>query len=253
MRCITKITLFGVIFFDFNTYKCDMKLKLKRALIILCLSLLMCISGCNTNRIYNMAIRNIAEVRVDLWENKTDNMSTTFISGYREEDYVVNGYCTDMIEFGVLTFDVNPSIVLPDVVNYVLTIDSTRYDGVLEHNPYNDTYVCDITKCVNASSVVVAKIIAGDFVETVELHPQTTNWVLDYKEALKVACGELEEYLEKFVENEQFCGECYIKILNDDEVNSTYYWYINFVSRDGKNYAVVIDPNSSEIMAKKTI
>lgn len=229
-------------------------MKIKKTIIsILCVLCLVCLYGCQKQKIYDMAITNIAEVRELMLGGENENVKATLISGFREIDYVVNGYCTEPIEFGVLTFNVLADIVIPENVSYVLTIGSVRYDGKLEHNPYNDTYVCDIQKKIEQGEIVFAKIIAGEFVENVELTTVTHNWVLNYKDALRTACSELSKELEEFVKDEQFCGECYIKILNDDELNNLYYWYVNFVSRFGKNYSVIIDPITAEILAKKTV
>lgn len=231
-----------------------MSLKVKKFFVsIICVLCLCVMYGCQNKNIFNMALNNIAEVRELMFVGETNNINVSLISGHREQDYVVNGYSTDLIEFGVLTFQILSNNIMPQTVNYVLTIGTTRYDGVLEHNPYNDTYVCDIQKAVKTGQTIYAKIIAGEFVESVELFLVTTNWVLDYKDALKTACSELNNELKSFVVNEQFCGECYIKILNDNELTNTYYWYVNFVSRDGKNYAVIVDPITAEILAKKTI
>ncbi|MBR2468261.1 MAG: hypothetical protein IKB42_04395 [Clostridia bacterium] len=226
---------------------------MKRKFVLLSFIFVFLLGGCGSNRLYDMVLNNIAEVRVALWEGETQDMQVSFISGYREKDYVVNGYCTEPIEFGVLTFDIDEDIVLGDVVNYVISIGTVRYDGVLEHNPYNDTYVCDILRFVNSTDVIVAKIIAGEFVDSVELSSVNLDWSMDYREALRLAVNEMREEIGVMVENDIFLGECYIKILNDEDVDNSHYWYINFVSRKGQNYAVIIDPNSSEIMAKKTI
>ncbi len=231
-----------------------MKLKFKKVIIsILCVICLICLFGCHNQKLYDMALNCIAEVRELMFCGSNNNIKATLISGFREEDYVVNGYCTDPMEFGVLTFEVLADVSFLENVNYVLTIGSVRFDGKLEHNPYNDTYVCDIQKKITPGQNIFAKIIAGDFVENVELFSVTNNWVLDYNDALKTACIELDDELKEFVKDEQFCGECYIKILNDDELNNSYYWFVNFVSRFGKNYAVVVDPITAEILAKKTV
>ena len=231
-----------------------MKLKFKKVVIsILCVICLICLFGCHNQKLFDMALNNVAEVRELMFCGSNKNIKATLISGFREEDYVVNGYCADPMEFGVLTFEVLADVSFLENVNYVLTIGSVRFDGKLEHNPYNDTYVCDIQKRITPGQNIFAKIIAGDFVENVELFTVTNNWVLDYKAALKTACIELDDELNEFVKDEQFCGECYIKILNDDELDGTYYWFVNFVSRFGKNYAVVVDPITAEILAKKTM
>lgn len=206
--------------------------------------------GCGYSRIYDMTHSNIAECRQVMYVGKTNNLSVNLISGTREQNYVVNGYCTDSIAFGVLTFKLLTDINI-DTANYVLTIGTTRYDGILERNPYDNTYMCDVKTLINTNDVITAKIIAGEFVESVELNNITADWNVNSDNALKLAVSELTKELKTFIENDEFKAECYIKIVNDDEVNEMYYWYVSFVGRNGKTYAVIIDPISNEILAKK--
>lgn len=206
--------------------------------------------GCGYSRIYDMAHNNIAECRQVMYVGKTNNLSVDLISGTREQNYVVNGYCTDSIAFGVVTFKILTDINI-DTANYVLTIGTTRYDGILERNPYDNTYMCDVKALINTNDVITAKIIAGEFVESVELNNITADWNVNSDNALKLAVSELTKELKTFIENDEFKAESYIKIVNDDEVDETYYWYVSFVGRNGKTYAVIIDPISNEILAKK--
>ena len=209
--------------------------------------------GCSNSKTYDMAKNNLAEVRYNLYSGKTDNISVTLMSGKREKDYVINGFCSEAIPFGVLTFKINESILLKGDVNFVLTVGTFRYDGVLEKNPFDGSYVYDLKNIIDSSEVITAKIIAGEFVDEVELKSVTDSFNVNYDNALRIACKELNDNLKSFIENDEFKGECYVKLICDDDVTGLYYWYVNFVSRNGKNYCVIIDPISNEIMAKKNI
>ena len=228
--------------------------KLFKVGVLLCGALLFSVGCSNVNYFYKFANENIAEVRKNMYVGETDNLKVSLISGMREKDYVINGLATDLVEFGVLTFMFKTEVSLPETVNYVLTIGTTRYDGVLEQNPYDGSFVCDIKKVVNSADVITAKIIAGEFVESVEVKSVINGWNVDDANALKLACSELKGELNNFIENDEFYAECYIKIINDPDVDkNNYFWYVNFVGRNGNNYAVVINPVSNEIMAKKLI
>lgn len=225
----------------------------KFSFILLCF-LSVVFVGCNNLKVYDYVKNNIAEYRQNLYVGENEKIAVSLTSGCREKDYVVNGLCTNPIEFAVLTFNLKQKQTMPETVNYVLTVGTSRYDGLLEKNPYNGSYVCDIKKIIESSDVITAKIIAGDFVEYVELKSVTDNWNVNYDNALRLACVELKNELLTLIENNEFYGECYIKIINDEVVSENhYFWYVNFVSRSGKTFAVVIDPISNEIMTKKVV
>lgn len=227
---------------------------MKKHLILMCVCLF-CLSACGgALKIYDYAKNNVAEVRQNLYVGESENLKVSLNSGFREKDYVVNGFCTESVEFGVLTFVFKVEHSLPETINYVLTVGTIRFDGLLEQNPYDGSYVCDVKKLIDSTDVISAKIIAGDFVESVEIKSVSESWNVNYDNALRLACLELKTELTSFIENDEFYGECYIKIINDEEVGKdNYFWYVNFVSRKGKTYAVVINPISNEIMAKKIV
>lgn len=200
-----------------------------------------------------MAVNNLAEVRYNLYSGKTENVSATFMSGRREADYVVNGFCTKPKEFGVLTFKIDSKITLPKTVNFVLTVGTTRHDGVLEKNPFDGSFVFDLKTIIDGVEVINAKVIAGEFVEEVELMLVTKNFNINWDNALRIACKELEGSLREFVVDGEFKGEVYVKLICDEDILETYYWYVSFVSRTGKNYSVIINPQTNEIMGKKSI
>lgn len=227
---------------------------MKKVIGFMLLCFTICLTGCNSLKVYDYAKNNIAEYRQNLYVGENENISVSLTSGCREKDYVVNGFCTEPIEFAVLTFNLKQDVSVPETVNYVLTVGTARYDGLLEKNPYNGSYVCDIKKIIESQEVITAKIIAGDFVDYVELKTVTEKWNVNYDNALRLACVELKNELSEFIENNEFYAECYIKIINDETISeNNYFWYVNFVSKTGKTFAVVIDPVSNEIMAKKVV
>lgn len=212
------------------------------------------LSGCFSNKYYNLSVNKLAENRHNLYYGENESVETTLITGTRESDYVINGYCTQSIEFGVVTFKLLASVEFAGNPLYSLTVGTTRYDGALEQNPFDGTYVADVKTLINSTEKIIAKLMMGDFVQEIELVSVTSNWQINYDQALEIACKELKSDLEGFMDNGEFAGEVYVKIINDDDVdNKVYYWYVNFVNRSGKNVAVIIDPNTKEILAKKNM
>jgi len=207
-------------------------------------------SGCS-NKYETYLCENISEVREFMLEGKSDNISVNFIGGKRETDYVINGYSTDLIDFGVLTF------VLDDVdnydvslANYVLIVGSVRYDGELQQNPFDGTLVVDIGKIIDYNQNVYAKLIIGDYSKEVKLQLVNKDFKINHNDVIKLVVSEYKTELSKIIEDGNFLGEVYIKIINDaDENVGDYYWYINIVSRDKGNLSMLISPYTKEILA----
>ena len=121
---------------------------MKKVIGFMLLCFTICLTGCNSLKVYDYAKNNIAEYRQNLYVGENENIFVSLTSGCREKDYVVNGFCTEPIEFAVLTFNLKQDVSVPETVNYVLTVGTARYDGLLEKNPYKGSYVCDIKKIV---------------------------------------------------------------------------------------------------------
>lgn len=204
-----------------------------------------------TNKYENLLKSNTAEVREFLMEGESDGVSATLICGMREQEYKINGYATNLIEFGVLTFDLNNSDEFDEnLANFVLFVDTSRYDGTLEKNPFNDTLVADIKKVINKSSIVTAKIMIGDFVREIKLKLIGSDWEVDIDDVYKIVASKFKEQLNYLNSSNVFGGEVYIKILNDADIyKGDYYWYVSIFSRKGGMLSMIISPYSREILA----
>ena len=209
------------------------------------------LTGCN--RYYNITRSSISEIRYNIFNGDSDNFNITFMSGQREKDYVVNGYNTDLIDFGIVTITIkNPNLSEPNNPTFALTIDTLRHEGVLERNPFDGTYVADIETIVdnNLPSISI-KVFMGDNIEELQLTNISYDWKVSCYDALKLSCKELSQELKPLTQKE-FLGEVYIKIIKDTIINDgNYYWYVNFVSRNWIYHSTIINPLTSEILAKK--
>lgn len=231
------------------------KYKYGFSFLVLCLSVIM-LSGCFNNKLYNLSSNKLAEVRYNLYHGKTNDIEVSLMSGKREKDYIINGYCTEPVEFGVLTYKIlDENLELNGEQFFVLVVGTTRYDGNLEKNPFDGTYVADLKKIIQSDLKITAKIMIGTFVHETELTSATKDWAVNHEEALKIACKELKTELETFIENGEFAAEVYVKIITDKEFNKesdTYFWYVNFVNINGKTLAIIINPTTKEVLAKKS-
>lgn len=218
-------------------------------IIFLLLASFMLFTSCNGKN--NYLEDNIAEVREYLFEGKRDNVNVTFVCGKREKDYVLNGYATELIDFGVLTFDIedkeNYSI---ENAKYVLTVGTTRYDGDLQKNPFDGTFVADIKKIINVENSVSAKIMLGELVKEIKLERIDSNWQVSANDILKIVSKNFKNEIKFLVEDGIFKGEIYVKTINDaDMYIGDYYWYVSIISRNGGKLNAIISTKTGEILS----
>ena len=204
-----------------------------------------------TNKYENLLKSNTAEVREFIMEGKVDNVSVSLVCGMREKDYKLNGYATDLIEFGVLTFVLDKIDDYDETIaNFVLIVGTSRFDGALEKNPFDSTLVADIKQVVDKNENVTAKIVIGDFSREISLTLIGSDWKVDSEEVYRIVANKFKDQLSALNSNNIFNGEVYIKILNDADIyKGDYYWYITLISRKGGTLSLIISPYTKEILA----
>jgi len=222
-----------------------------KKLFILSLISLSCFVFIGCNKYLNITKNSLAEIRYNIFVGNSDNFDITFMSGKREKNYVINGYNTELIDFGVLTVTLKDNNLNYSNSSFALTIDTLRYEGLFERNPFDDTLVSDIGVLVdNNVQCLNLKIIVDNISEDITLSNISYDWNVDCNDALKIATKQLNEELTPLITSE-FLGEIYVKIIPDTINNKNYLWYVNFVSRDGIKHSVLINPITKEILAKK--
>ena len=203
------------------------------------------IVGC-TSKYESLLINNISEARQFIYVGEVDGIKTSFVCGCRESEYVANGVSTPLIDFGVITFKLPKDIELnKSIAQYVLSVGTSRYDGLLETNPFDGSLVADIGKVVSKNDVASVKIIAGEFVKNIPLTLISDDWKVQYLDVIDIACKNYKNELRSFVKDNIFRGEVYIKMIEGEDEN--YYWYFNVISMDGQNISLLIS-TSGELL-----
>lgn len=224
---------------------------MKKYIVMFLLFIIVFTCGCNEN-LLEIVNEAVSEVRYNLYENKSEELSITFMSGFREDPYVIDGISNAKKEFGVITIK-----FLIDITNYsglpsfVLTVNDFDFDGDFELNPFDQTYVQDIETFVLDDATISIKVLWNSFSHEGNLTNVSKNFNINHKDALKIMVNEFKPQLKKLIKNHVLQGEVYIKIINDTSLLiDKKYWYVCVIGRAGENYSVVIDPSTKQILAK---
>lgn len=219
---------------------------MKKFVLVFVLLICFALTGCNST--YKEVSKNLSEVRYNIYVGETDTLKATFMCGKREKDYVINGYSSALIDFGIITVTLKKDLPHENA-KVVLTVDTNRYEELLEENPFDGTLVCDL-KLLTTSNDLTVKVFLNGKTEELKLQSVSSDWKITHVEALKLACKTLNNELKTHI-SDGYKGEVYVKIIEDTKVNKgNYYWYVSFANRDGIKHTVIIDPVSGEILAK---
>lgn len=215
--------------------------------------MLVCIVLAGCSNLYKSVKNNVSEVRQNIYTGESQSLVGSFMSGKREEDYVINGVSTTSIEFGVIAVSLqNINVGYAKTGQYTLISGKDTYSGELQLNPFDNSYVADIGTIIDSDDEIILKVSIGSFSDEVTLSKINTSWSINHNDALKLACKTLKSDLKGWNTKTGFDGEAYVKIIHDSKISSTdYFWYISFVNTTGTMHSVIIHPITGEILAKK--
>ena len=195
----------------------------------------------------------LIEERNHLFTANDDLYSVSLSTGMRESDYNLDGVVGEKVEFGVLTFSRNDNNPLSnDQYSYVVKINEESVSGNLEKNPVNNSYVIDLEMSVPVDATVAVQINFTGYTFKETLTNTSSDFTVDSTTALTIANKELKTELENITSNNTNI-EVVMKIIKDSsntELNN-YFWYIGVVSTTGDTLGILIDANTSEVIAKK--
>lgn len=209
-------------------------------------------SSCG-NKYENILISNTSEIRECLCVGESEELSASLTVGMREKNYIVNGYSTELIEFGVLSFELRNIDVDKNNCQFILFVGTDKYTGDLQENPFDQTLVADIQKVVDCNKKIVARLISNNVEIDVELFSINRDWNITSSDVYKIIAKNLKDEIKAFINNNIFEGEVYIKIINDQDITKNdYYWYVNIIGRNGKRLSAIVSPIKNEILAKNS-
>lgn len=201
-------------------------------------------SGCSKNDYIN---ENISEIRNFLYEGVADNVVATLVCGYREKDYILDGYSTDLIEFGVLTFDIKDGIY--KTAKFSVFYNENVIEGELVQNPFDNTLVVDLKKIIDVSEITVS-IELEDNKREIKLKRLDTNWKVSSEEVKNIITKNFKEEINNLIVEGDFKGEVYIKILNDADIyKGDYYWYVSIIGQKGGKLNAIISPHTGSVLS----
>ena len=207
----------------------------------------MLLSGCNIglkNKVYN----NISEMVDFVVVGGDDNMSISLMCGRRELEYKSNGIATQLIPYGVLTlYGVGEDV---KEVDYVLFVGTIKYQGDMQKNPYDSSWVADMKTVVDESENISVDILIDNAKVSYKLKSASKEWEVASKDLIDLLIDDYSDILKEFIKDGVFEGEVYIKLINEYEMYANhYYYYVSIVERNGGSFNILVSPTTKEVLA----
>ncbi len=226
-----------------------MKKGLFFVVCMLFLGFIFTLSGCNY--LYVLSKKVISEYRSCLFYLKSEDVVVTFTSGKRESDFFYDGKHTYMLEYGVVVLKPLSAYDITDKWEYVLLIDSLQYNGILEYNPVDGTFVADIGKEIEEDSDIYIRFWGGGISDQAHMKCVSSGFI-SYKEAFKVAVNKLGPVIKRYKKGLKIKGEFFIKFVGEESLSNMSY-YVQFVGENKENYICLVDVYTGKIKLTKGV
>ncbi|MGN0960934.1 MAG: hypothetical protein ACI4PF_01895 [Christensenellales bacterium] len=208
-------------------------------------------SGC-TSSMEKLVKSNISEFREFVVYGKDNDISVSLMCGVRENEYKINGYATELIEFGVITVNLKEDLNKDNAI-YVLFVGTKKYEGDLTINPFDNTLVADIKKIVDKNANISIIIRFEEREIPLKLQNVDTDWAISSDDCIKILVKKYSDKLKTFVNNRVFEAEVYVKIMNDEkDLVQDFYFLASVYGRNGKSINIILSPLTGEILASNT-
>ena len=133
-----------------------------------------------------------------------------------------------------------------ETIETSLTINGNVQNFTMYLNPVNHFYMADLGYALGENDSI--SLAYQEF--NIDFYNISKDFVISWEQALTIAEDSLGEKLSSFYQGKNFEGECYLKILT--EQNDSFddlFWYFSAVSREGETINVVISVDSGEVLA----
>ncbi len=164
--------------------------------------------------------------------------------GVRELYFEYDGESTQKVDYGIFRVVLNFSSDYAKSLNAVIKINDKTVDVVLEKNPFDNSFMCDICKVCSVDDDIEILIENIDFFYN-KFNPVTSTWNIDYQKALDLSFIYLNDFIKQ---NKKSCEGYLTIIYSKYELETTYFWCYRVVTNDHQTRLVVFDINKGDIV-----
>jgi hypothetical protein len=203
-------------------------------------------NGMKKDKVYEMAIKNVAEARHFMKDAVVTGLTVQFYAGMREEPYSQNGVAAKQVAFAVVNVNGNEAFKSIDQIEGTVKIANEQYPIMLLKNPYNPlNFTYDIIQSLSQSpkssdEVEISLFVNGDS-KTILLADAFDGTAISWDAALKIAT----ETIGAKLQGKTF--ESYVTIINNVAKDSGAFWYVQFITDEGKTHYCVVAPDGTAI------
>lgn len=172
-------------------------------------------------------------------------------TGTAEKKPVADGVKGETANFATANLRVLEGSTAGKTYGYRFKLGDKDYTGEFVQDRFGTGFSADLGEVPDLGMLTAITIVDGESETTVPLENMMADLVITYDKALERAVEELKTDLDA-EEQEGFVREIHVKFINDGHnPDSKYYWYVAFIREDAQFWAVLVDPETGDVVAKR--
>lgn len=205
------------------------------AMILICGIVLV---GCSSKKDFRGCLSEVTKV---YYQGVAGQVEGSISVGQREEPYKIDGKSQKLEDFSLFILDFNQQME-DETIDVKLSVNGVESDFQLFLNPVNHYYMNDLGYSLGQNDEVI--LTYQDIV--VNFYNVSDSFNIDWSEALDIAEENLN--LQSLYKDGDFKGECYLKILTEQNDNfQDLFWYFSAAGENGDVMDIVISTDAGEI------
>ncbi|MDR0462273.1 MAG: hypothetical protein LBG88_03000 [Christensenellaceae bacterium] len=216
--------------------------------VIVAVGSVIILNGIQKDNLYNTALKNVAEARYYMKSAKGGNTTVQFVVGKRENPYKQDGVTSAPTAFALVNVTGDDTLKALSQIEGTINIGQDQFPVTLLQNPYNPlNFSCDIVSQINrevspSEDVELTLFITDSKTSTYfKLENAFGEDAISWDKALQVATAKVGDKLK----GQAF--ESYITIMDNVAQDSGAFWYVQFITGEGKTHYCVVAPDGSAI------
>ncbi len=213
-------------------------------IIIICVAGIVCINlYFGRSQIYNMT----SQLQHNYFMKNTDRYFVEFYSGERENVFEYNGVSTQKVAYGIFSVKLFGDNNYAKSLNTFVKLNGKEYIYILEKNPFNSTFMCDVGSVFDddASIEILIENLDDSYVK---LDCISNSFNISYYNALEKGFNVLKNFIKQNSKNNKSC-ECYLTIVyNKYNNNTNYFWAFMVKTSNLQSKNAVIDAFNGEVV-----
>ena len=221
--------------------------------IVLTLGVALSLFGCKKGKKPNDVdiSKNVSYAETHRYVGENDDFKVAVTSGVREWLFIADGKATDVINFTEITVIPLKAKMQNKTFSYVLNYEGGSVEGELKRDvvTHNFTSAVDAENFKDCIKSVVIKCDKDEIEIPLE---NALNGKIDYRKVLDIAKSALKDEIGANTTDGVLNREIMIKLVRDRRApDSPYYWYVSFIAGDSGYWALLINPETGDIVSKK--